>query len=603
MKLQPHQRERIELEIHAALARLDAASEADHDSVIAEESNRLVLVMNDEGVDADLAHNMLEKMKEVQGTKRELARQEKILEIIKSSEQSLIRSVSRSALTSGQAVEMGAALQIEGELWPSSQQLPIVAQVPEKESRHGAFAAEHSALRIYADEEQHEAIFVRAISKLAGLSARRGGFVIDRDALEDAEQKMSEHNNPTDSTLSLATKPQNLEVSRELAARVARKMGTDLPGLKKIWQQDFDDLCNWARALAKQWTAPPIDHCVSATNVEAFAMAVIHFTVANADCPWVKDGTQEEQSTIWDGITDRVPEFERVRNRVGAFYKSLENDPRHARNLRDLTEEALSDPVIGGSTERLGERLGEILSESYERTSLNTDVFHAFGIAWRDSSYARLEIGHKLAASLCLTDTDGVEVQSPWLACSIVVPDGLFPTLDVAYKSEVSVGAQVARLWCLNTQVIFAVMSDGGVIADLANTMEPRAVSALESLARGAFLALANPDEFKKKTTTTSASSSKTNNRNGPPDLTQAKYMLSAPVSIDMRDLLTEHLSGKRKGGGGAPKVQFLVRGHWKQQAHGPRHSLRKTIWVKPFWKGPDDTRVLLRTYQVKDES
>jgi hypothetical protein len=34
--------------------------------------------------------------------------------------------------------------------------------------------------------------------------------------------------------------------------------------------------------------------------------------------------------------------------------------------------------------------------------------------------------------------------------------------------------------------------------------------------------------------------------------------------------------------------VRFLVRGHWKRQAYGPKRGLRKTIYVSPFMKGPD---------------
>lgn len=31
---------------------------------------------------------------------------------------------------------------------------------------------------------------------------------------------------------------------------------------------------------------------------------------------------------------------------------------------------------------------------------------------------------------------------------------------------------------------------------------------------------------------------------------------------------------------------RFTVRGHWRQQSHGPERSLRKRIWIQPFWKG-----------------
>lgn len=35
--------------------------------------------------------------------------------------------------------------------------------------------------------------------------------------------------------------------------------------------------------------------------------------------------------------------------------------------------------------------------------------------------------------------------------------------------------------------------------------------------------------------------------------------------------------------------VRTRVNGFWRRQAHGPRHSLRKIIWVKAFMRGPHD--------------
>lgn len=39
-----------------------------------------------------------------------------------------------------------------------------------------------------------------------------------------------------------------------------------------------------------------------------------------------------------------------------------------------------------------------------------------------------------------------------------------------------------------------------------------------------------------------------------------------------------EHVAWRRR---------HVVRGHWRQQAHGPRRSLRRTTWVPPHTKGP----------------
>lgn len=79
-----------------------------------------------------------------------------------------------------------------------------------------------------------------------------------------------------------------------------------------------------------------------------------------------------------------------------------------------------------------------------------------------------------------------------------------------------------------------------------------------------------------------------------------SRYLLSAPVKIDLRGQVAE-ARARKKAGGGAPTVQFLVRGHWRNQAWGPRASLRRATWIQPFWKGPEDSRILLRNYQVPE--
>jgi hypothetical protein len=44
-------------------------------------------------------------------------------------------------------------------------------------------------------------------------------------------------------------------------------------------------------------------------------------------------------------------------------------------------------------------------------------------------------------------------------------------------------------------------------------------------------------------------------------------------------------------------KARFVVRGHWRDQPHGPQRSLRKRIWIEPHWKGDDRGAVLTRLY------
>ena len=45
-------------------------------------------------------------------------------------------------------------------------------------------------------------------------------------------------------------------------------------------------------------------------------------------------------------------------------------------------------------------------------------------------------------------------------------------------------------------------------------------------------------------------------------------------------------------------KSRFVVRGHYRNQAHGPNRSLRTMKWIAPFFKGPEEGAQLVHTYK-----
>lgn len=223
-----------------------------------------------------------------------------------------------------------------------------------------------------------------------------------------------------------------------------------------------------------------------------------------------------------------------------------------------------------------------------------------FAVHWMHSGFARLEIGHKLAASLALTDVpDDIEVHAPWKAWSLILPPGLLGN-----------DSSIARVWCEGPEIRFFVGIDGRLMGPVTREMifhdsgqEKGQLFAIacDSLVRGCCLALSNPDDYKKRSASPSHSSKSKRVREGEPDFGGARFMLSAPVTIDMREHLTSYLSGEKRGGG-SPTAQFLVRGHWRNQAHGPGRALRKQIRIEAFWKGPEESRVLLRNYKTKED-
>ena len=261
----------------------------------------------------------------------------------------------------------------------------------------------------------------------------------------------------------------------------------------------------------------------------------------------------------------------------------------------------------------IGNLLGVLATNGHPKVRLfvekieplkKVDNLADFGMGWLESNFAKLEVSHKLAASLCLTDVpDDLEVKAPWKHWSFVIPDGLLAPA----KNKNGELEGYARVFCEGSAIRYLVSSTGRCVGPVApdQTGAPEQVlnlfKLLNSLVKGACLALSDPEQYKKQSLSKNEGSfKKTKRSGGAPELNNARYMLSAPVQVDLRDVVHAVQRGERRRGGKLT-VQFLVRGHWKNQVHGEKRALRKRIWIQPFWKGGEETRVLLRNYIVKD--
>lgn len=80
------------------------------------------------------------------------------------------------------------------------------------------------------------------------------------------------------------------------------------------------------------------------------------------------------------------------------------------------------------------------------------------------------------------------------------------------------------------------------------------------------------------------------------------------PLTIDCRPAVRSYIDegiGRRTAcgkGGGPPTVQTLVRGHYRRQVCGVGRLQRKTIWISPFWRGPEEAVILVRTKVTEKE-
>lgn len=305
----------------------------------------------------------------------------------------------------------------------------------------------------------------------------------------------------------------------------------------------------------------------------------------------------------------------------------------------DLKHAGLKDEVYSSIAEKMSP-YKFLLSERREE----------FGKEWKKSSFARLSLGHKVGAALALTSAPDDEVIAPWGAWSLQVPDHLIPidggdeskprkrdeslkleadkaiekalgikddlkstilnksSLDLNDKKQVlhelidelpPPACDIQRVFCLDSEPVFVLARTEAtksfvVLSHQGREKPPVWWELIRNLVKGACIVLdgAAPEKASKG----GSWSASTRGRNGPPQ--GAQYQLGKEVAIDLRDELRRVLIGPKTGG--APAVQFLVRGHWRRQAHGEGRLLRRRQWIEPFWKGPEEARVLLRGHAVK---
>jgi hypothetical protein len=86
-------------------------------------------------------------------------------------------------------------------------------------------------------------------------------------------------------------------------------------------------------------------------------------------------------------------------------------------------------------------------------------------------------------------------------------------------------------------------------------------------------------------------------------------YEVRPNIQIDLRDDVLDYLEGRTKEedeestprGSYEVKVRVKVRGHFKLQPYGPGASLRKLIFREPYWRGPEEGAVVIRSHMLGD--
>lgn len=128
------------------------------------------------------------------------------------------------------------------------------------------------------------------------------------------------------------------------------------------------------------------------------------------------------------------------------------------------------------------------------------------------------------------------------------------------------------------------------------NTIEERISVMAARLTAGLLIAMQQKVNFRER-----AIPARNSLRGGRSAPAHRIIIVGRPLKIDCGPAITAYVLGKKRGGHahGAPTIQVLVRGHYKRQVFGTNSGSRKIIWIKPYWRGPEDAPILTRPRTV----
>ncbi len=258
---------------------------------------------------------------------------------------------------------------------------------------------------------------------------------------------------------------------------------------------------------------------------------------------------------------------------------------------------------------------------------------------WADQAFPTITMGEKLCAALCGTEVPEEwydEIQPPWKAFVIEIP-GADPPLLTVFDPEHQVRSRATRIlvqhavaddgyaewwWMLFTEhdqhcwrqgtireVLRPVqfteketeryrVNAGDAFAEEVDRDE-RIYHVISRLVFNSILTLTDPDRVRAVGSSHKHYEQRKatgNDRTGPPE--QRVFIIGKPIKLDCRQALRDYLEG-RKGTSFKITTQTLVRGYWRWQPYGPKHSLRRRQFIEPYWKGPEGGVIPVREHNL----
>jgi len=248
----------------------------------------------------------------------------------------------------------------------------------------------------------------------------------------------------------------------------------------------------------------------------------------------------------------------------------------------------------------------------FPRERMATQV--RLGFSWLLSGFPTIEVGNKLAASFAstsLTEEAVERVARPWKCFLVRVPAGILGAADCF---KLLLENEPGGNWGFRTLTYVGDVGAGSVIElfkfsqlldePMPNSSHPFSEQDLSKIERshllinriviGALIEMDSPE--RKRAIKGGPRYPDGRNKRGEP--ASWNFKLTRPVKVDVREAVRDYVDGTRHG---KLSLQHLVRGHHKMQRCGQGGSERRWIHVEPYWRGPEDAPIALRSHILGD--
>ncbi len=301
-------------------------------------------------------------------------------------------------------------------------------------------------------------------------------------------------------------------------------------------------------------------------------------------------------------------------------------------NILELIPKNRRPDVDEDALERLVDEEAHAQGALFESMTRHIDgQLLVIGLArWALSAYATVQMPHTYAAGLIATNLPyevADEIQPPFEGFLIEIPDGLLsvdnengPPLPLrrvcVTKMYNSVIKRLGWAYIAMTDSVMSFWRFGLTTEDMlgehdwrkdfpdnptenpfaqpVTNRDARVSNCLGRLILNTCLAMSDPDNVRKVGTGHKAHADAHRRRvPGPPIV--STYVVGRPLKHDVREAVRIYIEEGREHR--HLNVQTLVAGHWKWQAYGTGHLLRRRQWIEPYWRGPEDAPIVQRPH------